>query len=231
MTLKAILSDAGGILFDDSHTKTREYNYLSRFMRVSYRDFMASFYPFKEKTQVRPGYTRDDAFSDYLALIGREDLLSGFKEYAADYSNRYYGDPSALLRPGVKDSLRLLKSKGVKFVVLTDSSQGSAEYGKFLERCGIAGDISDIISSKDLGVKKPHPDFFRYALERHGLDVKDAAFVGHDHDELKGAHDFGLEVIALNYQPELVASGELSFVPKENLIASFSDILRLVGSR
>lgn len=201
--IKAILLDAGGILFDDSLAKKKEYSFLSRYMDITYRKFMARFYPFKEKAQIEKNYSKEEAFCDYLKEIEREDLIKGFLEYNREFQENYYNNFSSLVFEGVRETLSELKEKSIDSIVLTDATIGGEKLKDFFVQAELSDYLTDIVSSKDSGMKKGfHPDFFQYALDKYNLKKEEVIFVGHDYDELKGASDFGLKVIALNYKKE-----------------------------
>ncbi|MRR29848.1 HAD family hydrolase, partial [bacterium] len=62
-----------------------------------------------------------------------------------------------------------------------------------------------VISSKELGVRKPSPLLYQTALAPGGILPGEAVFVGHNAGELQGAHAVGMKTIAFNYEADAVA--------------------------
>ena len=59
--------------------------------------------------------------------------------------------------------------------------------------CGTA-----IISSKEMGFRKPDPRIDQAALQQLGISANQAVFIGHKITELDGAKNVGLKTIAFN---------------------------------
>ena len=106
---------------------------------------------------------------------------------------------------GVAQTLSVLKEKGYLLGVITDTSNPLYVKLNWFERGGF-GDVWDvIISSYELGVRKPHPDIYGAALQQLGLAAGQAVFVGHKAEELAGARRVGMKTIAFNYEDKAVA--------------------------
>lgn len=223
---QAIFSDAGGILFDDSFAKLREYKFIQQYLSFSYQDFSRVFYPFKLHAQVAPDYTKKDAFKDFLHLINRSELYGHYDLFCEEYSQQHFADPSHLLIPGVKETLERIQQEDVPFIVLTDTTSTKKDCEEFYRRLGIDQYLTDIFSSTDLQVKKPHPYFFDSVLSKHPFPKEEVLFVGHDWDELYGAHSYGFQVAAMQFKPEIKQA--LKKLAGIRLLKTFPDLLSLV---
>jgi putative hydrolase of the HAD superfamily len=73
-----------------------------------------------------------------------------------------------------------------------------------------------LVSSKEIGVCKPHPKIYEAALKQLGVHPSQAVFVGHKASELNGAKAVGMQTIAFNYDKSVKA---------DFLIGNFSDLL------
>lgn len=100
--------------------------------------------------------------------------------------------------PGVARTLARLRSLGLRLAVLSDSESPAAAIRARLNQLGIGEYFAEITSSVELGCTKPNPQTYRDSLARLNLTAERAAFVGHDADELQGAHRSGLRTIAFN---------------------------------
>jgi putative hydrolase of the HAD superfamily len=119
---------------------------------------------------------------------------------------------------GVQETLIALKDKGYLLGIVTDTAMPLYVKLNWFERGGF-GDVWDsIVSSKELGVRKPNPDIYHAALRQLGLMAEQAIFVGHKASELDGARAVGMKTIAFNHEEEAEA---------DYFIDKFADILKL----
>jgi beta-phosphoglucomutase-like phosphatase (HAD superfamily) len=105
---------------------------------------------------------------------------------------------------GAKSALRRLRP-GPRLVVATkaDDSDGAAVRAA-LARAGLADLIDDVVSSRDVGVRKPEAGFFAAAVEQAGggedhLEPADVVMVGDSwENDIAGAKAAGLRAVWLN---------------------------------
>jgi putative hydrolase of the HAD superfamily len=119
---------------------------------------------------------------------------------------------------GVCETLVTLKKRGLMLGIVTDTTLPLHVKLGWFERGGFGEVWDSVISSKEIGIRKPSPEIYRAALKQLGLSGDMAAFVGHKKTELDGAHAVGLKTIAFNYEDAAVA---------DFYIEKFSDLLRL----
>lgn len=220
MKYNAICSDAGGILFDDTTGSGVLYNYIGSLTNRTIRQVKDDFKPWRERSQSEPGYSTRKAWQDYLAHIQLPKNV--VNEFMGMYQTNWNRLPPF---PGVKETLAELAKRGVPFVILTDTANTAEEMDKkFRNEFNITEGITGIVSSKDIGVTKPHKRFFDIAIDRFGLQGKDIIFLSHDYEELLGAHCYGYPVLALNYRKD----DNLGFIPPERKLNKFEDILKFV---
>ena len=119
---------------------------------------------------------------------------------------------------GVRETLEELKKRNLYLGIVTDTAQPlHVKLGK-LERGGIGHVWDTIISSQEVGVKKPNPKIYQLALQQLNLQPSQAVFVGHKTTELEGASKVGLKTIAFNCDPDAKA---------DYYIEKFSDLATL----
>ena len=75
-----------------------------------------------------------------------------------------------------------------------------------------------VISSKEVGVRKPAPLMYQEALNQTGVKPDEALFVGHKTHELDGARAVGLRTVAFNYDRDAKA---------DIYIENFNDLLTI----
>lgn len=158
--------------------------------------------------------TQDQYHEAVLHQYGIKDpelLLQGKQAMAADENDiRFF--------KGVRETLITLKRKGYMLGIITDTANPIHVKLKWFEKGGFGHVWDSIISSHDLGIQKPAPEIYEASLQQLGLSAIQAAFVGHDVDELNGAKSIGLNTIAFNYGQHVKA---------DFYIEKFADLLSL----
>jgi FMN phosphatase YigB (HAD superfamily) len=117
---------------------------------------------------------------------------------------------------GVPETLLELKKRGYLLGIITDTANPLHVKLKWFEKCGIVHVWDSIISSQELGIQKPAPGIYAASLSQLGLSACQAAFIGHDQDELEGAQAVGIKTIAFNSREK---------VPADFHISQFADLL------
>jgi putative hydrolase of the HAD superfamily len=119
---------------------------------------------------------------------------------------------------GVPETLRALDENGYLLGIVTDTANSISAKLSWFERGGFGHVWDSIVSSLELGTRKPDPKIYQAALQQLGLTPNQAAFVGHKASELAGAHDVGMRTIAFNYDKDANA---------DFYIEKFSDLLKV----
>lgn len=119
---------------------------------------------------------------------------------------------------GVPETLRALKEQGFLLAIVTDTANSISTKLNWFERGGFGHVWDSIISSMDIGTRKPDPKIYRAALQQLGLTPDQAVFVGHRASELAGARSVGMKTVAFNYDQDASA---------DFFIENFSDLLNL----
>jgi putative hydrolase of the HAD superfamily len=116
----------------------------------------------------------------------------------------------------VCETLHTLKEKDFLLGVITDTTQPLHVKLDWFEKAGFGSVWDSIISSRDLGIRKPDPAIYQAALRQLGIAASEAAFIGHKTFELDGAKAIGMKTIAFNYDKDAQA---------DDYIEKFSDLL------
>jgi HAD superfamily hydrolase (TIGR01549 family) len=119
---------------------------------------------------------------------------------------------------GVSETLCALNEKGYLLGIVTDTANSISAKLSWFERGGFGHVWDSIVSSLELGTRKPDPKIYQAALQQLGLTPDQAAFVGHKASELAGAHEVGMRTIAFNYDTDASA---------DFYIEKFSDLLKV----
>lgn len=96
----------------------------------------------------------------------------------------------SLVHPGTREYLQTLARRGF---VLGIVSNALGQIEAQLNAAGLAPCFKFILDSYIVGVEKPHPEIFRLALERCGLEPSEALFVGDLYStDIGGAQNAGM---------------------------------------
>ncbi|MCJ7694992.1 MAG: HAD-IA family hydrolase, partial [Anaerolineaceae bacterium] len=117
---------------------------------------------------------------------------------------------------GVPETIRELKQRGFLLGIITDTALPYSKKLKWFEEHGFGNVWDTIISSCELGIRKPHPSMYEKALSLTGTSPDQAIFVGHKKSELDGARQAGMKTIAFNHEEGVVA---------DYYIKEFADLL------
>jgi HAD superfamily hydrolase (TIGR01549 family) len=91
--------------------------------------------------------------------------------------------------PGALETLASLRARGLELGMVSNWDVGLAEH---LERLGVNGLFSAVVTSAEAGAAKPDPTVFRVALERLGVEAGRALHVGDEEEDEQGAAAAGM---------------------------------------
>jgi putative hydrolase of the HAD superfamily len=209
--IRALLFDAGDILY---------YRRNNRSKLVAFLDEIGL--PNKNLPLARRTALRDQAYQGLINYdqyqeailrfygITRPDQIARGKQILDEEAN------DVQFFEGVPQTLSSLKEEGYLLGIITNTALPVHVKLNWFERGGF-GDVWDsIISSRELGVRKPNPKIYRIALQQLGVSAGQAVFVGHNSSDLDGARLVGMKTIAFNYDGRAKA---------DFYIDQFSDLL------
>ncbi len=224
--LVGIISDSGFVLYDDSPGKLANHEAVCRQYEIDYDDFVRRLGPYRRRAQRDPAYSGEDALRDLSRELGidAEEVLA---------VRRSLKSPR-VLRDGVRETLAELKRREIPFVILSDTYRTADQLRKKYEiDLGLVDMVTGFITSKDLELRKPDPGMYEAAyrevvaaLPGPAPGPGKVAFLGHDLDELEGAHRYGLRPLAVYF---LGAREEISFIPDQDILPGFSALPGLVS--
>ena len=103
------------------------------------------------------------------------------------------------LEEGFADVLDTLDKHGIKAGILSNTVFFGSQIEGEMEKQGLGGRFSCIISSADYGVRKPHPRIFDIAARKIGLEPCDIWFAGDKPKfDVKGAINAGMYPVWYN---------------------------------
>ena len=164
---------------------------------------------------------RAEYWSQFQAMLKDLKLTAeaaqSMQEQAQDQGRQLAAERKPM--PGVPDTLRQLKERGVVLAALSDNESGEAGIRKTLKQLTIEHYFDAVVSSCEIGHVKPEPEAFDHAINATGVEKAECGFVAHDIDELSGAQAHDLFAIGYNYHPN---------APADHFIDDFSELLELI---
>jgi HAD superfamily hydrolase (TIGR01549 family)/HAD superfamily hydrolase (TIGR01509 family) len=207
--IQAMIFDAGDVLY---HRPNR-YQKLAAFLGGHGIDFSAINQDAAralEQQAFRGLIDRDHYREALLRIYGitQPDLIETGKHILDAEDN------DIVFFDGVRDTLRALKNKGCLLGIITDTAVPISVKLHWFENGGI-GDVWDsIISSKEIGVRKPDPMIYQAALQQLGIPASQVVFVGHKASELEGARNVGMGTVGFNYEQDARADYYIEKFPE-----------------
>lgn len=124
--------------------------------------------------------------------VPAEALMRDYREI----SHRHTGEITRM--PGAEETLRALRDAGSRHFVYTH--RGSTSRG-LLERLGLIGFFTEIVTSENGFAPKPSGDAVRYLIRKYALDPDSTAYVGDRNLDVGCAKDAGVRAIL--FLPEI----------------------------
>ena len=144
---------------------------------------------------------------------------------AGAFLARFSDEPlrySRFLVPGVADTLRALKEKGLLLGLASSSPHWCID--NFLAECGLAGIFDVVLSGEEVAAPKPAPDVYLAAMEALGVEPSRVLVVEDSPIGLRAAHDSGARVCSILPPSAPALDQSLADVHVDR----FGDVLKLV---
>ena len=103
--------------------------------------------------------------------------------------------------PGTKEILKGLKAGGARLAALTNTSHEWLKY--WGEQFGLNYYFSPLIASCEVGLAKPEPAFFEYALRTLGVKASDVVFIDNQENHVLAARAFGIKSVLFTSAEQL----------------------------
>ncbi|MHA8065156.1 YjjG family noncanonical pyrimidine nucleotidase [Aquirufa sp. ROCK2-A2] len=163
--------------------------------------------------QISQTYLRENRFKDYFKALKLETDTDAFsKEYL------YRTPRKKHLIPGAAMVVSQLAQK-YPLYILTNGFD-DIQYVK-VDGSGIGHYFKKMITSEQIGVKKPDPLFFRHALDLANCQANEVLMIGdHAIADIQGAEDVG--ITSIHFQSSNLISNS------KRVISQLSDLLYLI---
>jgi len=217
--IEAIFFDAGGILYN---IPQKEIPSLVAFLNEKKID-SPSVFEIREKT-------KELRYNAKIGIISRTSLYEAILDECNVFSDslRQEGyevmmktSANINLLEGVPETLKILKERGLKLGVITNSIIPSNTKKKWLKQRGVDISWDVFVSSVELGFRKPEPEIYLYAIKQVGVLAKHSVFVGHSPDELIGAKNIGMLTLSLNADSDIMTDFNISHFAALNYVLDY----------
>lgn len=202
--IRAVTFDGHGVLYDrDRWVNDSIAEYLQQYVKNIDQESIRKIYITCRDDSFK-GVYRDrqemvDAFADKLGikdLTLRRDLQKKVVEFSRNIK----------LFDGEIAVLKELKQSGYILGMITNTFQPAQEKINWFEQCGLPGIFDIVISSIEVGYRKPDSRIYQAFLDKTQLNAGEVVFIGHEQEELDGAAKVGIGTIAFNCSPQTRAN-------------------------
>lgn len=131
------------------------------------------------------------------------------------------------LYPGVLDTLRALRTAGLRLAVVTNKPEAATR--QILDALGLAGLIEAVVGGDTLPERKPHPAPVTAALRALAAAPEAAVMVGDNHHDVEAGHGAGLKAVLVGYG---YAHGDPQTLGADRVVEAFAELpeaLRALG--
>jgi HAD superfamily hydrolase (TIGR01509 family) len=211
--IKAFLFDAGDILYYRPNKGEKLRRFLSE-LGLGIEHLYTEKRRELQFAAYRGELSRDEYLEAVLHLYGVKDAsaIQRGKQVISDDDN------NVRIFKGVPETLKQLKKAGYYLGIITDTSIPVSVKLAWFEKAGFGNVWDTVVSSKEVGSRKPNPKIYRVALDQLDVNPDQTVFVGHMKSELDGARALGLQTVAFNKDEDATAN---------YYVENFPDLLRL----
>ena len=104
--------------------------------------------------------------------------------------------PARVLGTTTHALLDSLRGRVLKLALVSNAFDPGWLLRRDLEQMGVAGRLDFAVFSSEVGLRKPHPEIFRRALEAAGAEAERALFVGDRlYEDIRGAGELGMTTV------------------------------------
>ncbi|PIE34313.1 hypothetical protein CSA56_07975 [candidate division KSB3 bacterium] len=211
--IKAILFDASDVLYFRPHPGRWLQPYLEN-LGLAYHALPSDRLHELKTRAFQREIGIEEYYNELLTLYG----VQGEEHLKAGRAILEQESDAVEIFEGVKDTLIQLKERGFLLGIVTDTVLPIAKKLRWFERGGFVHVWDAVISSCDIGIRKPNPAMYEAALQQLGVASEEAVFIGHDASEIQGAEKVGLTTVAFNYDDDAHA---------DLYVEHFTDLLTL----
>ena len=175
--------------------------------------FLASFHVYEEDHNNGRGtefleFPTRSILKNLLALYGYpkvgDSVIVGAVDALFQITQNYW-HPEEDAVPVIKE----LSKQGYRLGIISNASDDN-DVQTLVDKLGVRAYLDVVLSSANVGIRKPNPQIFQIALNRWGASPDQAAMVGDRLDaDIQGAHNCGMPGIWITRRADIPAKSEL----------------------
>lgn len=231
--IKAVLFDLDDTIIDHKNSsqkgleQLRErvsvFNMLPRheFEEV-YQTLLEHFHQYVLSGEYTIEQARYERFKALFKHVNYEATNHEIEEVKALYGATYRQEERLI--PGIMDLIQAIRDKGLQIGVVTNNTS-EQQYAK-LQRHNLESMFDAIVISEEVGIAKPDPQIFEFALNKLHRQVHDVVMLGDSWDsDVVGATSIGMKAVWLNRYNKSAPTNELireitAYIPLDKVMTS-----------
>jgi phosphoglycolate phosphatase len=122
------------------------------------------------------------------------EISAAFARLFVEHADRVMAAKTALY-PGVRETLARLKARGLVLGIVSTKYRRRIE--TILRREGLLAPFALVVGGEDVSTHKPDPESLRLAMEKLGVQPKEAVYVGDSVTDAEAARRAGIAFVAV----------------------------------
>jgi len=127
-----------------------------------------------------------------LACVQMESALRSFGAHYRTFNGR-----ASRPFPGVIEALQRMRAASLRLACVTNKAEAFTT--PLLEKSGLAPLLDAVVTSDQVGRRKPHPEPFLHACRLLEVEPGDAVVIGDSANDAEGARAAGIRVLLVSY--------------------------------
>lgn len=158
----------------------------------------------------------EEFYSSVLSKLGIHP-----KDYALEYIHKLYLTSFKVeVFPETEEVLKYLKDR-YRLAVISNASSELPRYA--IKKFGLEKYFETIVISRDIGIRKPNPNIFKFTLQKLGLNSREAIHVGDSVEkDVLGAKKASMKAVWIN------RFGEEASIDADYVLRSISELTRIL---
>ena len=190
-SIKAVIFDCGGVIIE--HDRDRPHLFVATEFGIPYEEVKESLS--KELREVSTGEEQEGLFWErYAAKYNRRPPNGWLALYMGNYRNHIE------LVPGMFELVGRLHCAGYLTPMLSNVIPSNVA---ILTCMGVYNRFRPLILSCDVGMAKPDPRIYRYALQVLGLKPEETIFVDDSLENVEAAREVGMHAVQFHSASQL----------------------------
>jgi len=183
-------------LYNEAKLEQPSFSFID--FHAHYVDVNTSLWKAYGKKEITKDFLRDERFRKTLENwnVNDEKLVKHFNDGYVEISPKQTD-----LFPNTLETLHELKQSNYEMHIITNGFK-EVQYIK-LENCKLRPFFDIIVCSEEVGVNKPDPKIFHYAMNKAGAKAENSFMIGDDYEvDILGAERVGMKTVHFNPQIE-----------------------------